>query len=172
MKNDLKDFLNHSIFRRSFGGPLCRQSHPKTARPVSLQHKMQVSLKSSVAIGPRSFLYRHHLKLIRRTLRGLSKKMNVEIFQIQIGYQEIHLTLQTPTRKRLQNFLRAFTGITARQILKAQKASPSKVEKFWDFRPLTNILSEYFDRNWLQKKDLRPYLLMVGFYSSKFENTC
>jgi len=145
---------------KEFGGPLLGKSHAKRRRSISLNRRMHFVFRSSQAVGNYSFLNKKNRRIILSVLR--QHKFLVQIKHFSIGYQEVHLVCKARERIDLNKFLRVFSGLVARKILHAEKASPRlKKKKFWNFRPYSRVLKGLlFKPNDLKK--IRPYLQAIG----------
>ncbi len=147
-------------------------SNPKTARPVSCKHANHVVIKSYKAIGSRSFV--SHERWILNKSRSLATGLGVELKDIVVHSNHIHLLLRVSRRRAFFAFLRALCGLIARKITSKErglaknaneKASRDRrngsLEKFFAGRPFSRIVSlgrksyksikEYFDLNRLEK---------------------
>ncbi len=74
-------------------------SNPKTARPVSCKHANHVVLKSYKAIGSRSFI--RHERWILNKSRSLATRLGVELKDIVVHSNHIHLLLRVSRRRGL-----------------------------------------------------------------------
>ncbi len=147
-------------------------SNPKTARPVSCKHANHVVLKSYQAIGSRSFI--RHERWILNKSRSLATRLGVELKDIVVHSNHIHLLLRVSRRRAFFAFLRALCGLIARKITSKERGlaktsnkkasrntSKGNLEKFFAGRPFSRIVSlgrksyksikEYFDLNRLEK---------------------
>ena len=150
-----KEFQNHKC---SFGGSGIK-SNPKTARPISTKDLMHVVLKSDLAKNQYRFI-RFERELIA-LLHKLALKLNIEVRDVVVMSNHIHLSLRAKSRRAFQNYLRSISGLIARKVLGAQKNSPSALKQFFKGRPFSRIvasgyksfraLKTYFDLNRLEK---------------------
>ncbi len=182
IKNRQQNLFHSKQFSKasmSFGGapgvgakaPGATASNPKTARPVSCKHANHVVLKSYKAIGSRSFI--SHERWILKKSRSLATRLGVELKDIVVHSNHIHLLLRVSRRRAFFAFLRALCGLIARKITskerglaktarqKESNTSKGNLEKFFAGRPFSRIVSlgrksyksikKYFDLNRLEK---------------------
>lgn len=156
-------FANQNI-KLSFGGS-SRKGNPKIARPFSTKHFMHVVLKSEKAYGEYSLL--HFERNIIKLSKSLGRRLGVEIKDIVVMGNHIHLLVKCLKRSALANFLRAFSGILVRKIIGAEKGmalqdgARLKIGEFFTCRPFSRVvaagkksfvtLKRYFDLNRLEK---------------------
>lgn len=170
MRAEQTDFFSNPVLKlskrhahtSSFGGSSLK-SHPKTARPFSTKHLMHVVLKSERAKGPRSFLR------IERELIALAKTLgialNVQIKDIVVMTNHVHLSIKVSHRRAFHAYLRALGGLIVRKLLKTEKGNPTSVKNFFTGRPFSRIvaagrksfaaLARYFALNRLEKRGFR-----------------
>lgn len=173
MKDDFKSYLNSTIFKRSFGGLLGGKSHAKYKRPLSTQSPMLIAFKSSYAHGNQSFLQNRYRKPILKKAKYLCHKFDIQFRNLQFSNQVLTLEIKGVNRKGVQNFLRSFSGIVARMILKAEKMQPSNILQFWDFRPLTSIIQTKNSWDFINTKDELNALYLFGLgFDLRYFNTC
>ncbi len=152
-------FTSKNKSQTSFGGSDLT-SNPKTARPISTKDLMHVVLKSEKACGPHSFL-----KIERKIIsmaQKLSQKINIQVKDIVVMGNHIHLSLKAGSRRAFQNYLRALSGLIARKTLGAEKFNASAICDFFVGRPFSRIVAQgyksfqglrnYFELNRLEKK--------------------
>jgi REP element-mobilizing transposase RayT len=151
-----KEFRN---LKCHFGGSNLK-SNPKKARPISTKDLMHVVVKSELAQGRYSFL--NFERTLLSLLKGLAVRLNVEVCDVVVMRNHIHLALRVRSRRAFQNYLRALTGLVARKVLGAEKNRPSHLKKFFKGRPFSRIvaagkrsfriLANYFSLNRLEKR--------------------
>ena len=149
--------------RHCFGGSALKRSHAKTSRPLSSKSALHIVMKSKYATGSKNL--KNYETVISKTAFKLAKKFGVKIYAINIGPTNIQILLRFSKRKQFQSFLRGFSGLVARKILKAERGQARKYdtafkkyeggrlssnkaplvvkkgERFWDQRPFTRIVS-------------------------------
>jgi hypothetical protein len=157
--------MNSFQSRFVFGGSLLKNSHAKTARPLSSKRLIHVVLHSYYAKGPYSLL--KSSRQIEGLLRNQGKKFGVKIYRVFNGGHQLHILMRSNKRRGLINFLRATTGLIARKVLGAERGRARKWdtaygkksnesvepfshlpelvipqgESFWSQRPFTRIVS-------------------------------
>ena len=124
--------------KSSFGGSELN-SNPKTARPISTKDLMHVVLKSDQAKADYRFL-RFERELLA-LIRSVAIKLNVEVYDVVVMSNHIHLALRARSRRGFQSYLRALVGLIARKILGAQKNNPSVLKRFFTGRPFSRIVA-------------------------------
>lgn len=159
----------------AFGGSQSR-GNPKTARPVVTNQALHITLRSTHARGRGSFLYQ--ARSVERILRRQAEIFGIRLYDFANAGNHLHLLLRTPTRRALQGFLRAVSGLIARLVLGCEKGAPWRVDleyeglapkrekfasgrrspgparmQFWDARPHSRIVSWGPDYN-----DVKNYL--------------
>ncbi len=154
----------------SFGGSQLK-SNPKTARPIATKKAMHVVMRSTHARGQRSFLF--HSKEIEKIFKKQARNCGVNIYDLANAGNHLHLVIRVPSRRLYMRFIRASSGLIARQVLarergKAQKTPPEhfcsgafsskgvgRLLKFWDARPFTRVVA------WGKAyKALKSYLML------------
>ncbi len=119
-----------------FGGSLLN-SNPKMKRPISTHKPMHLVIRSTKAIGSLSFL-----KISRKIdliLSTQSKSSGVKIMRRANAGNHIHLVILPQSRASYVRFIRAVTGLIARQVL-AKSRKTLDITKFWDKRPFTRFV--------------------------------
>lgn len=119
----------------SFGASLLKGAHPKKKRPFRSKLPMHLVMKSSVAVGSKSFL--RFNSVIEAHLEILAKRHGVRLFAASNGGNHLHLLIQAPSRESLNAFTRGVTGRIA------QLVAGDSVMKgaFWDARPFSRLVS-------------------------------
>jgi REP element-mobilizing transposase RayT len=142
---------------RQFGGALLK-GNPRSARPLSTKRPMHLVMRSTMAIGDRSFLEPKRAQRIEKMVHRLGKQQGVKIFRFANSGNHLHLLVLPRSRKAFHNFVRSVSGVAARLSLgkergKAAKPQLSRSKKkvfyksknsdhsaFWDARPFTRIV--------------------------------
>lgn len=152
------DLFSKKVIETNFGGSQ-KKGNPKTARPVSTKQLMHVVLKSDKAVGSTSFLRFERNILV--LAKNLSLNAGVQIKDMVVMGNHIHIALKCNRRGALTVFLRALCGIIARKVLSAEKGTPSSIQGFFSGRPFSRIVAigrksyltirDYFQLNRLEK---------------------
>lgn len=143
-----------------------RTSNPKTARYIDPKGFLHLVLRSTLAIGERSFLMRD--RTIRKILYDQAASTGVTIRSFANAGNHLHLIVSPHSRRAFKRFIRASTGLIARKTLGAERNSPWRnsspadistsssrrstattaqsldstpsTARFWDARPFTRIV--------------------------------
>jgi len=147
-----------------FGGSLLKNSHAKTARPLSTKHAMHVVLRSSLAKGEWSLRSLKNQKLVETTIRTQAKKYGIKIYEFANVGNHLHLLIKLSNRFTFAPFMRAISGIIALKVTGARKAKELK-QKFWDYRPWTRIVE--WKKAYRIAKDyvIQNHLEAIGYIS-------
>lgn len=141
---------------KQFGGSLLK-GNPKVKRPLGLKKPMHLVLKSKNAFGDNSMLAKLHVKKIASIVRKQAKLNGVKIYHFVNVGNHLHLVVQLQNRELYRVFIRAITGLIARQVLGKQRGAKVsavtrksrtnekdiKAEKvqFWLARPFSRIVT-------------------------------
>lgn len=141
---------------RQFGGALLK-GNPRSARPLSTKRPVHLVMRSSMAIGRKSFLIPERAARIEEMVRRLGKHQGVKVYRFANGGNHLHLLVLPRSRKAFHNFVRSVSGVAARLSLgkergkaivltKANLKRPARKDaalesQFWDARPFTRIVS-------------------------------
>ena len=103
--------------------------------------------------------------LIRKTFEKHAKDCGVKIYSYSNNGNHLHLVIKLHSIALYRNFIRSVTGIIARIVLKAEKASGKlkPTEKFWQARPFTRVALWGKDYARLAKYLLLNNLEAIGF---------
>lgn len=105
---DLESSLAH-------GGDL-NSGKRKNGRPIATKKAMHLVLRSDHAIGRLSFLNQE--KTARNVIQRQAKRFHIQVYQLALNTNHIHLLVKAQTREGFKAFLRAVTGIIGRHLLK------------------------------------------------------
>jgi len=143
-------------------GGTSRTGQRKTSRPLEPTLPLYVVLRSSRARGKWSLARPPTRTAVKETLRALSARHGIKVFEFSNGGDQVHLLLRAESRASFQAFLRAFAGLVARQVTGARKGKPSG--RFWDALTYSRVLKwgEEFDlvRGFLAGGDLDALALL------------
>jgi hypothetical protein len=132
-------------------GGASRTGQRKTSRPLEPTLPLYVVLRSARARGKWSLARPPTRTAVKETLRVLSQRHSIKVFEFSNGGDQVHLLLRAQSRASFQAFLRAFAGLVARQVTGARKGKPSG--RFWDALTFSRVL------NWGEEFDLVRGLL-------------
>ena len=119
--------------RTEHGGSLC-QGKRKELRPITTKKAMHLVFRSDNATKELSFL--KHEGLVRRLIKENAKRFYVQVYEVSINSNHLHFLVRPKSREGFKNFLRAFTGILARKMLKGK---PS-LSHFWSSTIYSRII--------------------------------
>jgi hypothetical protein len=135
-------------------GGISRTGQRKTSRPLEPTLPLYVVLRSSRARGKWSLARPPIRVAVKDTLRALSARHGIKVFEFSNGGDQVHLLLRAQSRASFQAFLRSFAGLVARQVTGARKGKPSG--RFWDALTYSRVLK------WGEEFDLVRGLLSGG----------
>jgi REP element-mobilizing transposase RayT len=178
--------LDGSMFRdapKEFGGASLKNSHPKTARPVTTKKAMHVVLRSRIANnawvlagnqdikarnckGKDSFIsaYKRRMR-IECIIREQADHFGIRIYQLAVNQNHIHVLLKLQYIGSFSKFVKAISSCIARLVLGVKKGVMRGI-RFWDGRPFSRIVEwardylnarEYVFRNDLEGCGVIPY---------------
>lgn len=145
---------------KHFGGAYLGSSNPKVKRPISSKRCMHLVVRSSLAKGRLSFLNRG--RRIQEIINKQGRNLGVKIYRQANGGNHLHLIILPRSRDAFKNFVRAITGLVAREVLHAERGS-SKNLQFWDQRPFSRIVSWGKDFRAVSNYLLQNTLEALGF---------
>ena len=150
--------------KKDFGGTgrTGAKGNPRERRPISVKRPMHLVMRSSIAVGEKSFLRTRYAKRIEEFIRRSALENGVKIYRYANSGNHLHLLVMPRSRDAFNAFSRVVTGLIARVILGAEKGQGKGV-KFWDARPFSRILE------WGRKfKIVSDYLLKTTLESLGF----
>lgn len=151
--------------RKSHGGELAVGKR-KSARPIVTKRAMHLVMRAECARGPLSFLRKQNAKFIRETIRALSERHAVKVYEFANSGNHLHLLLRARTRGGFKSFLRALSGTIAMRIGGGRKGRAS-TSRFWTLSAFTRIVEwgraftiarGYVVQNTLEALGLIPFL--------------
>ncbi len=146
---------------KQFGGALLK-GNPKEKRPLTLKTPLHLVLKSQKAFGPSSMLAKAHAKKIDQLVRKQASACGIKIYHFVNVGNHLHLVVRLQDRRLYRVFIRAVSGLIARQVLgtergpQAEAQQPSldveviteenleaktKKNQFWVARPFTRLVT-------------------------------
>ncbi len=155
---------------KHFGGSSLK-SNPKGKRTFSSKKPIHLILKSKHASHDWSFFYKSNKAAIDNCIRKQAKLNGVRIYGLQIMWNHIHLNLLFPSRLAYNRFIRSISGLISRIVMGCERGRQAIINKFWEARPYTVIVScgrqwsnlkNYFKLNQLEAFGFsRPYARML-----------
>jgi REP element-mobilizing transposase RayT len=139
---------------KSYGGILLKKRKNRTyARPISTSQTMHLVLRSSKAIGEKSFKTSQNQKYIQNIIAKFSIKYGIRIISLANVGNHLHLHVKIAKRAGYLCFIRAVTAAIAMRVSGRNRWSVKKSsnernsmngkEKFWDYRPFTRIVEGF-----------------------------
>jgi REP element-mobilizing transposase RayT len=150
-----------------YGGSLRKtRKGRRGARPLAIKKSMHVVLRSSKAIGGRSFHSHRNKEKVTEILKSHASRNHVRILSFANVGNHLHLHIQLGVRAGYFSFIRAVTAAIAMHVMgwsRWTRQDPSKTqkprrEKFWDYRPYTNVVT-----SWSGFLKLRDYVKINQF---------
>src|ERR1051325_5110955 len=111
-----------SLKERSFGGSFIK-GHARAERPISTRRSMHLVLRSSLAVGERSFLSRG--LGVERLVRRVGRMHGVRVYRFANRGNHLHLIVRPRSRQAFHGFLRTITGLIARIFFAAERGFPA-----------------------------------------------
>ncbi len=143
---------------KSYGGVLLKKRENRSyGRPISTSQTMHLVLRSSQAVGVKSFKTQLNKSAINKILNKFSVKYGIRILSLANVGTHLHLHIKIARRVGYLCFIRAVTAAIAMHVsgrnrwtaaLENKSAATtgkttSKISsktKFWDYRPITRIV--------------------------------
>jgi len=143
--------------KKVFGGSL-QKGNPKCQRPLSSKAPLHLVLKANRGFGARSMLHPDHVKKVNACVRRQAEATGIRLYHFVNVGNHLHLVVKIHDRQRFRIFIRAISGLIARQVLGAQrgpakkgkssgKGPPSKEStkesraSYWIKRPFTRVVN-------------------------------
>jgi REP element-mobilizing transposase RayT len=185
--NLLAQIPRHGPKRRrpelSFGGIYFKNYNPSMQRPMDSKKALHVTLKSSRAIGEKSFKNKIFERKIYELVASKAQDCSIKIYGYANGGNHLHILMRAKRREDYQRFIRTITGLIARFVGGAERGKKLK-NKFWDNRPFSRVVSfaksefyivrRYLTRNVLEAIGWMPYVQRskkLNHYWSTFLST-
>jgi len=125
--------------RGHFGGRHLKNYNPNCERPMDSKKALHLVLKSSQAVGDKSFNSKKFEAKIWDIVSKHAEKTGIKIYQYANGGNHLHLLLRAKHRNDYTAFIKAITGLIARTVGKSERGKPLK-KRFWDARPFSRIV--------------------------------
>ena len=150
-----------------FGGVYLKNYNPKSKRPMDSKKALHLVLRSTHAKNDRSFKHQNHESRIWEIISNQARRTGIKIYAYANSGNHLHLLLRAKLREDFTSFIRAVTGLIARQVGQCERGAPLK-KKFWDARPFSRVVSftkkefagvkTYIYRNTLETIGWAPYI--------------
>ena len=111
----------------------------KSRRPVSTRDAMHLTLRSSYAVGKRSFHQKELACFIKSLLQASAKRYGIRIYSYSINPNHLHILLKTKTKGGFKAFLRNLAGKIAQKATGAKKGCAFG-KRFFDQLAFTRIV--------------------------------
>ena len=154
--------------KKIFGGALLKKSNAKEKRPISTKHAMHIVIRSNHARGKQNFLTKTNKAAIDRILKKQAKIRGIRLYRYENVGNHLHILLKTGHRKWLCGYLRAVTGLIARQVLGVERGQGKGIQ-FWDARPFSRVVAWGRDYNNVKKYFKKNQLQAMGFSLNRLE---
>lgn len=172
---------------RFFGGRLLN-GRRRRARPLSTKEPIHLVMRSSWAKGSTSFLQPRNKNEIQRLIRVIAKKYFIQLYQVAIAGNHVHLVIRCPRRQFYKTFVRVLSSQIASHVMKKQSFKvfkqfvlnqkwgdphPGSTEpqglsqQFWQFRPWSRVLHWGLDFKTCCLYVLQNTLEALGFVDYK-----
>jgi REP element-mobilizing transposase RayT len=123
-----------------FGGVYLETYNPKAKRPMDSKMALHLVMRSSQAIGVKSFKNKKYEAKIWEIVRHHAERFGIKIYEYANGGNHLHFLLRAKHRDEFKAFIRTVTGLIARLVGGGQRNHAAK-KKFWDARPFSRIVS-------------------------------
>lgn len=134
---------------KSYGGQLRNTRKGRSGgRTLTTQSSIHLVLRSSKAIGEKSFLKPRNKEKIREIIKKHAEQNHIFIIKMANVGNHLHLQVRLFKRHSYFRFIRSITGAIALFILKADKNTKvvkTHSDRFWDYRPFTRIITGFKD---------------------------
>ena len=114
-----------SYARAGFGGAGTQRSHPTKARPFSPRAPLHVVMRSERARGDFSLL--RYGRRVEKILAGEAARVGGKLYDLANSGNHLHLVVRLPSPTAMRRFMRASSGLIAREVLGAKKGTPSEM---------------------------------------------
>lgn len=142
--------------RYSHGGMLRQKRKGRKARPLSTKTTIHLVLKANKECIRGGFRTRRRFQLIQYILRKYAKHFWVNIDQLSIQNDHIHLLIRAPRRFKYLDFFRVIAGQVAQKFEQEGLFSPAFVKrvtdtpgnhasgkrKLWRYRPFSRVIAK------------------------------
>ena len=125
----------------------------KSRRPVTTKDAMHLTLRSSYAVGKRSFHQKEIAVFIKSLLQASAKRYGIRIYSYSINPNHLHVLLRAKTKGGFKAFLRNLAGKIAQKATGAKKGNAFG-KRFFDQLAFTPIVK--FGRDF---KGVAKYIL-------------
>ena len=140
----IRDPKLHAYSRRNptaHGGEFHRKRWGRSRRRnISPTQTMNLTLRSTQARGPWSFLHPKNERAIKVLTQKFAARFQVRVLRLSNVGNHLHYHVLFPGKKAYVKFIRALTAAIAVAITGCTRWSKALPRKFWDLRPFTRIL--------------------------------
>lgn len=143
-----------------FGGALLK-GNPKEKRPLTLKTPLHLVLKSQKAFGPSSMLTKAHAKKIDQLVRKQAAACGVKIYHFVNVGNHLHLVVRLQDRRLYRVFIRAVSGLIARQVLGTERGPKSEAQELSADIEVTSELTSEVKTQKTQFWVARPFTRLV-----------
>lgn len=148
----------------------CGRSNPKGRRPIATKQAIHLVMRSTLARGERSFLKRR--RRIENLVRGRAAAEGIRVYDFANVGNHLHIVMRVPSHRAYKAYVRALSGLIARQVLGAEKGRAWKGTEYGDRGMVgddkingSDVIDDAsFDvRSRLRFWDTRPYTRIVAW---------
>lgn len=149
-KTEIRNHLAESS--KNIGGAPGKR---KVSRPLSTRVPLHLVMKTAHLRRSESLLRPRLARMARQVLFKQAAHFHIQIRQIVITADQIHLLLEIKNRQEFARFLRASSGLIARFALGRERGhalvtpKTAKSAGFWLCRPLTRLVEGLNSEDWL-----------------------
>jgi REP element-mobilizing transposase RayT len=155
----------------SYGGDLLKTRKGRAGpRPLDTKYTMHLNLRSSKAVGQRSFRTPANEKKIAEIVGRFSKKYSIKIHSMANVGNHLHFQIKLANRFTYKPFIRAITAAIAMAITGASRWKPLKKQPsdhFWDRRPFTRVVQSF--KGFLNLRDYIEINQLEGLGANRSE---
>lgn len=136
--------LLNQRFKMAYGGELLKKAKARrSGRVLSTKYSMHLVLRSSKAVGDKSFATKENRTFIRGVLNRFAKKYGIKIHNFANVGNHLHMHIRLSNRYGFHKFIRAVTGAIAIRLGRYNRWAGAKAvakDKFFDYRPFTRVV--------------------------------
>lgn len=129
---------------KAYGGELLKTRKGRMhGRPLDTRNTMHLILRSSKAIGDRSFWKPKNKIEIKRIIQKFSFKYGIKIHSLANVGNHLHFQIKLSNRYGYKPFIRAITSAIAMAVTGKNRWTTSnnkETKSFWDHRPFTRVV--------------------------------
>jgi hypothetical protein len=157
-----KQFSFFKPSAKDFGGSKLK-GNPREKRTLSVRHPIHLVMRSKHAVKDWSFLAKQNRRTVDSIVAGQAKKLGIKLYgYVNVG-NHLHMNLLIPSRAAYKKFVRAIAGLIPRAVMGCERGRAMSLQKFWDARPFTRIISWGREFSSIKKYFALNRLEAIGF---------